>query len=48
MSTFKPILFEIDNSKAKIFESFAILDICFLFLNNLTKFSACLTESFFQ
>ena len=48
MSTFKPILFETDNSRAVIFVSLEIGDLCFLFLNILTKFSACLTDSFFS
>ena len=48
ISTFKPILFEMDNSRAIMFVSLIILDLGLLFLNNLTKFSACLTESFFS
>ena len=48
ISTFKPILLDIDNSSAIILVSFVFFDLYFLFLNNETKFSACLTDSFFS
>ena len=42
-------MFEIDNSSAKILESFVFFILFLLFfLNNLTKFSDWRTESFFS
>ena len=48
ISTFNPILFNIESSRAIIFVSFVIFEFCLFFLNNWTKFSACLTDSVFS
>ena len=48
ISTFNPILFDTESSRAIILVSFVIFDFCLFFLNNCTKFSACLTESLFS
>ena len=48
IKTFKPILLDTDISRSFILASFTLLGFCLLFLNILTKLSACLTESFFS
>jgi len=48
ISTFNPILFDTESSRAIILVSFVIFDFSFFFLNNWTKFSACLTDNFFS
>ena len=46
--TLRPTLVDTDISRSLIFISFILLGFCLLFLNILTKFSACLTDNFFS
>ena len=48
IETFNPISWMIDCSRALRFISFEELKDCFLILKIFTKFSDCLTESFFS
>ena len=48
MTTLRPIFSEMSLSKSLIFASFEGVNFGFLFLNIFTKFSDCLTESFFS
>ena len=48
MFTLKPIFSEIEASRLLIFASLKFLFLEFFDLNNLTRFSACLTDNFFS